>query len=34
MPAIGCANALPYVIADSLHTVTILHAGKDIEADL
>src|SRR5580698_2620180 len=34
MPAIGGADAWAYVIADPLHTVAILRAGKDIEADL
>src|ERR1700733_10314913 len=34
MPAIGCADARAYVIADPLHTVTVLFAGENIEADL
>src|SRR5271154_4790538 len=34
MPAIGCADAWAYVIANPLHPVAILLAGKDIEADL
>src|ERR1700678_1595277 len=34
MPAIGCADARAYMIADPLHAVTILPAGEDIEAYL
>ena len=34
MPAIGCADARAYVIADPLHTMTILFTGEDVEADL
>ena len=34
MPTIGCADARAYVIADPLHTVAVLLAGKDVQADL
>src|ERR1700679_3155865 len=34
MPAIGSADARTYMVSDPLHAVTILFAGKDIEANL